>query len=280
MSVTKTTTRLRLSTQAKIVLRARYLAKNMAGMIVETPKQLFWRVATDVAQAERLYPATGRLPHSTQRWYECMDRLDFLPNSPTLMHAGRRLQQLPACFVLPVEDSLASIYDTLKHQALIHQSGGGTGFSFSHVRLIAGCSPDIEPLYGVQEVRRVIDGIVLTSIHPAFLLHAHELSLDIDSLRPDLTASPSIQHVTQIPEHLRRLFVTAHDVSPAQHVRMQSVFQRYSGSGVSKPINMPAPRPKPKRPKPFFSRTDSNAKVSPSSDQAAENSSCSPMQPC
>jgi len=142
MSGKKTTTRpdlpqyprLRLSAQAKIVLRARYLAKNMTGMIVETPKQLFWRVATDVAQAERLYPSTSRLPDAAQRWYECMARLDFLPNSPTLMNAGRRLQQLSACFVLPVEDSLASIYDTLKHQALIHQSGGGTGFSFSHVR--------------------------------------------------------------------------------------------------------------------------------------------------
>jgi ribonucleoside-diphosphate reductase alpha chain len=114
MSVKKTTTssrpplspRLRLSAHAKIVLRGRYLAKNTAGTIVETPPQLFWRVATDVAQAERLYPTAGRLPHAAQRWYDCMARLDFLPNSPTLMNAGRRLQQLSACFVLPVEDSL------------------------------------------------------------------------------------------------------------------------------------------------------------------------------
>jgi ribonucleoside-diphosphate reductase alpha chain len=126
--------RLRLSAQANTVLRARYLARNRAGTIVETPRQLFWRVATDIAQAEQRYPPTGRLRHAAQRWYECMASLDFLPNSPTLMNAGRRLQQLSACFVLPVEDSLASIYDTLKHQALIHQSGGGTGFSFSHVR--------------------------------------------------------------------------------------------------------------------------------------------------
>lgn len=142
MSIKKTTTslrspqfpRLRLSANAKIVLRERYLAKNVAGAIVETPTQLFRRVATDIAQAERLYPTTSRLPHAAQRWYDCMARLDFLPNSPTLMNAGRRLQQLSACFVLPIEDSLASIYDSLKYQALIHQSGGGTGFSFSHVR--------------------------------------------------------------------------------------------------------------------------------------------------
>jgi ribonucleoside-diphosphate reductase alpha chain len=66
--------------------------------------QLFRQVATDIAQAERLYPSTSRLAHAAQRWYDCMARLDFLPNSPTLMNAGRRLQQLSACFVLPIED--------------------------------------------------------------------------------------------------------------------------------------------------------------------------------
>src|SRR5215831_11445055 len=124
----------RLSPQAKIVLRRRYLIKNDHGAVTETIPQLFWRIATDVAQAERLYPARSRLTGAAQRFYESMARLEFLPNSPTLMNAGRRLQQLSACFVLPVEDSLASVYDSLKHQALIHQSGGGTGFSFSHVR--------------------------------------------------------------------------------------------------------------------------------------------------
>ena len=546
MSVKKTTMslrppqspRLRLSAHAKIVLRGRYLAKNTAGTIVETPAQLFWRVATDIAQAERLYPTASRLPHAAQRWYDCMARLEFLPNSPTLMNAGRRLQQLSACFVLPVEDSLVSIYDSLKDQALIHQSGGGTGFSFSHVRphndrvasssgvasgpisfmrlfnlstdvikqggtrrganmgilrvdhpdildfialkqtptemtnfnlsvgitdsfmqalvrrrtytlinprtnkptrrlpaqlvfdrlvkaawasgepglvfldtinranptprlgtiestnpcgeqpllayesctlgsinlanfvarpearptidfvrlaetisiavrfldnvidrnrfplphidrmtkqtrkiglgimgfadllialnipynskaaiqtattlmeffqsqahrasadlatergvfpayrgsrlqtlhqrhrhatvttiaptgsisLIADCSPGIEPLYGVQEVRRVMDGVVLTSLHPAFIRRAQALGLELDALQADLSAHPSIQHVIGIPEELRRLFVTAHDVSAEQHVRMQAVFQRYSDSGVSKTINLP-----------------------------------------
>ena len=531
--------RIRISAHAKIVLRERYLAKNRAGALIETPAQLFWRVATDIAQAERLYPITGRLPHAAQRWYDCMARLDFLPNSPTLMNAGRRLQQLSACFVLPVEDSLASIYDSLKHQALIHQSGGGTGFSFSHLRphndrvasssgvasgpisfmrlfnlstdvikqggtrrganmgvlridhpdildfialkqtptemtnfnlsvgvtdsfmqaltrrrsytlinpdthkptrrlpaqlifdrlveaawasgepglvfldtinranptprlgriestnpcgeqpllayesctlgsinvanflgkreaqpaidfvrladtislavrfldnvidrnqyplpqidrmtkltrkiglgimgfadllialnipynsetaldtattlmdffrsrahlastglaadrgvfpafrgsrlqplhqrrrnatvttiaptgsisLIAHCSPGIEPIYGVREVRRVMDGVMLTSLHPAFARRARALGLDLASLQPDLKAHPSIQHVTRIPEELRRLFVTAHDVSPEHHVRMQAIFQHYSDSGVSKTVNLPA----------------------------------------
>jgi len=590
MSVKKTNTssrpplspRLRLSAHAKIVLRRRYLAKNRAGTIIETPAQLFWRVATDIAQAERLYPTAGRLPHAAQRWYDCMARLDFLPNSPTLMNAGRRLQQLSACFVLPVEDSLASVYDSLRHQALIHQSGGGTGFSFSHMRphndrvasssgvasgpisfmrlfnlstdiikqggtrrganmgilridhpdifdfialkqtptemtnfnlsvgitdsfmqalarrrtyalinphtnkptrrlpaqlifdrlveaawasgepglvfldtinranptprlgtieatnpcgeqpllayesctlgsinvanyvarpetrptidfvrlaetislavrfldnvldrnrfplphidrmtkhtrkiglgimgfadllialnipynseaaldtaktlmeffrsrahlastglaggrgvfpayrgsrlqalhqrhrnatvttiaptgsisLIANCSPGIEPLYGVQEVRRVMDGVVLTSLHPAFVRRARALGLDLDSLRPDLAAHPSIQHLPHIPEELRRLFVTAHDISPEHHVRMQAVFQRYSDSGVSKTINLPATATKAEVAAAFLLAYQLGCKgltVFRSGSRERQVFSCSPAHPC
>ena len=574
--------RLRLSAHAKIVLRGRYLAKNAAGTIVETPAQLFWRVATDIAQAERLYPIAGRLPHAAQRWYDCLTRLDFLPNSPALMNAGRRLQQLSACFVLPVEDSLGSIYDNLKHQALIHQSGGGTGFSFSHIRpqndlvasssgvasgpisfmrlfnlstdvikqggtrrganmgilridhpdildfialkqtstemtnfnlsvgitdsfmraltrrrtyalinphtnkptrrvsaqlvfdrlveaawasgepglvfldtinranptpllgpiestnpcaeqpllayesctlgsinvanfvsradagpaidfarlaetislavrfldnaidrcrfplpridhmtkqtrkiglgimgfadllislnipynseaalhtaktlmeffqsrahfaskelasergvfpayrgsrlqtlhqrhrnatvttiaptgsisLIAGCSPGIEPLYGVQEVRRIMDGVVLTSLHPAFVRRAGKLGLDLALLQPDLAAHPSIQHLTHIPEELRRLFVTAHDVSPEHHVRMQAVFQRYSDSGVSKTINLPASATKAEVAAAFLLAYQLGCKgltVFRTGSREGQVFSCSPTHPC
>src|SRR5688572_28663543 len=101
----------RLSPEAKIVLRRRYLIKDRKGAITETIPQLFWRIASDIAQAEQLYPSSSRLPEAAQRFYESMARLEFLPNSPTLMNAGRPLQQLAACFVLPVEDSLSSILD-------------------------------------------------------------------------------------------------------------------------------------------------------------------------
>jgi ribonucleoside-diphosphate reductase alpha chain len=124
-----------LSANAVTVLRRRYLAKNAEGKPVETPAQLFRRVAANIAEAERLYGGSRQtVSRTAASFMALMRRLDFLPNSPTLMNAGRDLQQLSACFVLPVDDSLESIFDAVKHQALIHQSGGGTGFSFSHLR--------------------------------------------------------------------------------------------------------------------------------------------------
>jgi len=120
---------LTLSEAAKKVLEARYLMKDPSGNPIETPEEMFWRVAKHVAKAER-----ERSEEWAEKFYELMCSLTFLPNSPTLMNAGRRLGQLAACFVLPIEDSLSSIFTTLKRAALIHQSGGGTGFSFSRLR--------------------------------------------------------------------------------------------------------------------------------------------------
>jgi ribonucleoside-diphosphate reductase alpha chain len=120
----------RLSPNARTVLRQRYLAKNERGVVIESPSALFHRVADDIASLE---PPAHRCRLANQ-FYEAMASLTFLPNSPTLMNAGRPLQQLSACFVLPIDDSLESIFDAVKYQALIHQSGGGTGFSFSQIR--------------------------------------------------------------------------------------------------------------------------------------------------
>jgi len=124
-----------LAENARVVLERRYLAKDSEGEIIETPDQLFRRVARNLAQAELNYGAdSGRMADVENQFYRIMSQLDFLPNSPTLFNAGRPLQQLSACFVLPVPDSIEGIFDTIKHTAMIHQSGGGTGFAFSRLR--------------------------------------------------------------------------------------------------------------------------------------------------
>jgi ribonucleoside-diphosphate reductase alpha chain len=572
----------RLSPQAKIVLRRRYLAKDRNGRVTETAPQLFWRIASDIALAEQRYAPPTRLPQAARRFYESMVRLEFLPNSPTLMNAGRPLQQLAACFVLPVEDSLNSILDAVKQQALIHQSGGGTGFSFSRLRprndlvtstsgvasgpisfmrifnlttdvikqggarrganmgilrvdhpdildfimlkqdpaemtnfnlsvgitagfmralerrrryalvnprtgkptrllsaqmvfdriveaawatgepgvifldainaanptphlgeieatnpcgeqpllpyesctlgsidvakfvvtnrtqstidyprlattielavrfldnvidrnryplaqikdatlrtrkiglgimgfadllialnipydsdaafetatsltafiqshahrtsrqlgsqrglfpayrgsrlqaerdrrrnatvttiaptgtisILAGCSPGIEPLYGVQVVRRAMEGLRLTVLHPAFVRMIRARGLDLALLHSELEANPSIQHLARVPADIRRLFVTAHDVSPAHHVRMQAAFQRFSDSGVSKTINLPSTASKADVADAFLLAYRLGCKgltVFRTGSREHQVLSCSPTEPC
>lgn len=123
-----------LSSNALTVLQRRYLKKEN-GKVMETPEDMFKRVAINISEAELKYGKSKEEAHKTaEMFYELMISLSFLPNSPTLMNAGNELQQLAACFVLPVEDSMESIFESIKHAALIHKSGGGTGFSFSRLR--------------------------------------------------------------------------------------------------------------------------------------------------
>lgn len=133
-SAPKSWLRANLTPNARVILEKRYL-KQENGKVTESPEDMFYRVSSVIAQVEEKFgKGKKEVKELAKEFYEMMAKLEFMPNSPTLMNAGRDLGQLSACFVLPVEDSMEAIFDAIKNAAIIHKSGGGTGFSFSRLR--------------------------------------------------------------------------------------------------------------------------------------------------
>ena len=130
----QTVSKPRISPNARRVLEARYLQRNGERRVIETPEQLFVRVADAVAAAERLMNNQAGISFWRDEFHRMLTSLEFLPNSPTLMNAGTTVGQLSACFVLPVPDTMEGIFDAVKQMALVQRTGGGTGFSFSRLR--------------------------------------------------------------------------------------------------------------------------------------------------
>lgn len=124
----------KISSNARIVLEKRYLKKDADGKVIETPDEMLRRVARHVARGDKPWEKSDVVAQTEKKFLQILSNLWFLPNSPTLINAGNRIGQLAACFVLPIEDSMESIFDAIKHTAIIHKTGGGTGFSFSHIR--------------------------------------------------------------------------------------------------------------------------------------------------
>ncbi len=125
---------LSLSKNSRVILGKRYLKKDSKGNIIETPEELFARVAKSIAAADAIFESEASAAKSEKKFLKLLTNMWFLPNSPTLMNAGRRLGQLAACFVLPIDESMESIFETIKHAAMINKSGGSKGFSFSRIR--------------------------------------------------------------------------------------------------------------------------------------------------
>lgn len=216
---------LKLSLAAVTVLRERYLLHDEQGRPAESTGELMDRSARCVAAAEDQYE-----PGSSRRWAErfatLLRNLEFLPNSPTLMNSGTDLGLLAGCFVLPIEDSLQSIFATLGQAAELQRAGGGTGYAFSHLR---PAGDRVASTGG-------------TASGPVSFLRLYDSAAGVVSMggrrRGACMAVLDVSH--RLPAEVRAAFPTAAEIAPQWHLRMQAAVQRHVEAAVSKTVNLPA----------------------------------------
>jgi ribonucleoside-diphosphate reductase alpha chain len=232
-----------LTANALSVLSRRYLKKDDRGRLVESPGEMFRRVANNIAQAELLYDDHADSRARGEEFFNILSNLEFLPNSPTLMNAGRALQQLAACFVLPIEDSLESIFDGVKNTALIHQSGGGTGFSFSRlrpkddaVRTTSGAASGPVSFMRVFNMatevikqggtRRGANMGILRVDHPDILefISAKENNKELTNFNISVAVTEDFMHAVEINGDL--LLINPHNHQAAKTLKARDVFDR------------------------------------------------------
>jgi ribonucleoside-diphosphate reductase alpha chain len=184
---------LKLTENAKKVVGRRYLKKDLNGQPNESPEDMFWRVACNIAEADAHFDSNADVAATARRFYELMVSLSFLPNSPTLMNAGRDLQQLSACFVLPINDSMEDIFETLKHTALIHKSGGGCIAGDARVwTTFCGIEP-IEVLFN----RAILDGRTGVQQGRGIAYDVSDLNIRTASMNPQ-TGETGLRPVTHV----------------------------------------------------------------------------------
>src|SRR3972149_6183789 len=232
-----------LTPNARLVLGKRYLKKDAAGNPIETPEDMFRRIAKNVASADLIYDKKADIVSLEEQFYDLFIDLLFMPNSPTLMNAGRDLQQLLGCFLLPVEDSIENIFETVKQAAIIHKSGGGTGFSFSRIRpkndgvstsggLASGPISFIKVFNEATEAinqggfRRGANMAVLRVDHPDILEFINAKRKEGVLINFNISVGVTDAFMTAVPEDGQYELINPHTGKPVKKISAREVFDQ------------------------------------------------------
>lgn len=219
------------------ILAKRYLLKDPAGNIIETESQMYRRVANAIASQEQVYGMSiEKIASLKEQFYQMMKNHRFLPNSPTLMNAGKENVMLSACFVLP--NWKYSIWNS-KHSRLMANDNVTTIAPTGTISLIAGCNGGIEPFFEIVSKRKALDGKEFIQLQPTIEKLGREQGWLTDTVIEKLKEGASIKDISEIPNEVKSLMVTAHEIAPKWHIKIQAAFQKHVDNAVSKTVNLP-----------------------------------------